>query len=290
MEALDLARTAYCDFRAVVLEPRKPRNNRLIVRNVYECMRMVGQALFLVDGTQESKHEACIWRLCGEDKEADKLRYLRHAVNYQGYTPSSDETAQAIDTAKRLMKSGLEEIALQLDEFHNKFTRPCLYVMVGLPGSGKTTYVDRNLFDCGVVRYEDLHETVAPISRSNGFNHGLVERIEEAMIRDFAWNKRSVVVDRPNETRKKRKRYLDLVQKYRIATVAVCFAPDVDKAIAQALQRDISTCTRNIGEYAKRFEVPTHEEGFDAIKKIGFSGAPPGYVWKKLIPLQYSIF
>lgn len=78
-----------------------------IVRNIYECFRMLGEALLVAKGIESLDHVAPIQELLGLSvnttrpiRVIDTLRILRHNVNYYGYNPSEPEVQDTLSIAK----------------------------------------------------------------------------------------------------------------------------------------------------------------------------------------------
>ncbi len=78
-----------------------------IVRNIYECFRMLGEALLVSEGKESDDHVTAIKELMRIRAKTqrpieliDNLRRLRHNVNYYGYRPSVPEVEDALAIAK----------------------------------------------------------------------------------------------------------------------------------------------------------------------------------------------
>lgn len=78
-----------------------------IVRNVYECFRMLGDALLIAKGIKSEDHIVPINELLKLDVDTDRpiniidnLRRLRHNINYYGYKPNLAEVNDTISIAK----------------------------------------------------------------------------------------------------------------------------------------------------------------------------------------------
>ena len=78
-----------------------------IIRNIYECFRMLGDALLITQGIEAEDHVAPIQELMNIKVETsrsiklvDHLRRMRHNINYYGYTPGKEEADDAISVAK----------------------------------------------------------------------------------------------------------------------------------------------------------------------------------------------
>ena len=77
-----------------------------IVRNIYECFRMLGDALLVVDGIESEDHLMPIGELLKLKVKTkrptyliDNLRRLRHNINYYGYRPNVLEAEDAVSVA-----------------------------------------------------------------------------------------------------------------------------------------------------------------------------------------------
>ena len=78
-----------------------------IIRNIYECFRMLGDALLITQGIESEDHIAPLHELMKIKVETprsitlvDHLRRMRHNINYYGYTPKKEEADDAISLAK----------------------------------------------------------------------------------------------------------------------------------------------------------------------------------------------
>lgn len=146
---------------------------------------------------------------------------------------------------------------------------PELTVLIGLPGSGKSTWAKKNLpghiiISPDQVRYEDFQiqfETrVEP----------QVWQIVFALIEGNLKLKRSVVFDATNLTPKRRKRLVELGQKYKAFVRAVLVNTPVNQCIQQnkARRKFEHVPDKLIINMAKALIKPTKEEGFDQILVI----------------------
>ena len=77
-----------------------------IIRNIYECFRMLGDALLVAKGFESQDHVEPMRELQNTQVKTDRplklidtLRKLRHDINYYGYTPSKIEADDAISIA-----------------------------------------------------------------------------------------------------------------------------------------------------------------------------------------------
>ena len=77
-----------------------------IIRNIYECFRMLGDALLVSKGVKAEYHTTQIKELLKLKVSTnrpinliDNLRQLRHNINYYGYSPKLVEVEDAISIA-----------------------------------------------------------------------------------------------------------------------------------------------------------------------------------------------
>ena len=92
-----------------------------IIRNVYECFRMLGDASLVSKGLLSQDHVEQIKELESMPIKTerpigiiDSLRKLRHNINYYGYIPSKAEAEDAISIAKACFNPLLEFIKKEI--------------------------------------------------------------------------------------------------------------------------------------------------------------------------------
>ncbi len=92
-----------------------------IIRNVYECFRMLGDARLISRGIVSQDHIMQIKELESAPVKTerpirlvDTLRRIRHNINYYGYIPSKAEAEDAISIAKSCFYPLLESIKKEL--------------------------------------------------------------------------------------------------------------------------------------------------------------------------------
>src|SRR5580700_2410166 len=108
---------------------------------------------------------------------------------------------------------------------------PCLIVLVGPPGSGKTSWARRNGRGAVHVSQDDLIDAITP----SGFDHiyrPVYREAEDAIARAALRAGHTVIVDRTNRSRAHRERWLQIARK------AECPAVAVVMTTSEALCRD----------------------------------------------------
>lgn len=93
-----------------------------IIRNIYECFRMLGDARLISKGIVSQDHVEQVRELESISvkterplKLIDTLRRLRHNINYYGYIPSKIEADDAISIAKACFFPLLDAIKKELN-------------------------------------------------------------------------------------------------------------------------------------------------------------------------------
>ena len=88
-----------------------------IIRNIYECFRMLGDALLIAQGIESEDHITPIKELLKVKvvttrpiQLIDNLRRLRHNINYYGYKPKLIEAKDVISIAESTFKPLLNAV------------------------------------------------------------------------------------------------------------------------------------------------------------------------------------
>lgn len=147
--------------------------------------------------------------------------------------------------------------------------KPICMIMVGLPYSGKSTWIRENLPNLPIVSSDRFIEDQAEV-QGKTYSEVFADSIDDAIAAMYTFRKklinkrRSFVHDQTNLTAKKRGGLFRDLYGYHI--VAVCF--DIPEEIHK--ERIASRPDKHIPEHVmesmrKTFEIPTLEEGFDEI-------------------------
>jgi hypothetical protein len=82
-----------------------------IVKNIYECFRMLGDAVLISEGIESEDHTAPIKRLTELEARTEKpisllwnLKRLRHNINYYGYRPNVADTEDIIAISRAIFQ------------------------------------------------------------------------------------------------------------------------------------------------------------------------------------------
>ena len=134
-----------------------------------------------------------------------------------------------------------------------------IVLMVGIPGSGKTTFCRERLFPLHLYISLDQLRT----------------RSAEAELFAFALKRhKPCVIDNTNVTVAERRRYIQLARKEKDARIAAyCFTPDLDGCLARNEKRTGRAHVPEVAIKCKlaKFEPPDFGEGIDEIYDVKVS-------------------
>ena len=150
--------------------------------------------------------------------------------------------------------------------------------MIGVPGSGKSTWIRQNLAgsDYVVVSSDDIIDKIAAeqgINYSQAFdaNIGFASGEMKRIFADAIKNNKNIVWDQTNVSKKKRRSILTQVPSnyYKIAVV---FETD-DKEVYRRLKDRAEKTGKNIPDHVIKsmyasWQAPSLDEGFDEIIKV----------------------
>ncbi len=142
---------------------------------------------------------------------------------------------------------------------------PCLIVLVGPPGSGKTTWTRRNGRGAVHVSQDGLIDAITPA----GFEHvyRIVYRAAEDAVAQTALRAgHTVLVDRTNRTRAHRERWLQVARKASCPAVAVVMTtPEALCRQRNALRETGRLSDERMERMFAALEPVQPDEGFAAI-------------------------
>lgn len=141
----------------------------------------------------------------------------------------------------------------------------CLVVLVGPPGSGKSTWANRNGRGAVHVSQDGLIDAISP----GGFEHvyrPIYAAAEDAVARAALLDGHTVIVDRTNRTRGHRERWLRIAREADASAVAVVMT--TPPALCRQRNRQRESSRRLSEERMERMlaamEPVEQDEGFSA--------------------------
>lgn len=151
---------------------------------------------------------------------------------------------------------------------------PVCYILVGPPGVGKTTFVQKHLENVEVLSTDNILLAIAKeegITYNEAFekHFGKAQAQFDAKMTDCIVNKKSFVVDRTNLTVKTRRRTLSRLSNDYTSTAFVFSVPPVDELVERITKRAEEN-TQFVPRFViedmlKKYEAPTSLEGFGMI-------------------------
>ena len=106
-KALSLIESAKKDLEFTFKLEISDESANTIIRNIYECFRMLGESLLIKRGIVTSDHIMMIDEIIKLNIETsrplsvlDNLRRIRHNINYYAYRANKEEAKNFIDLAK----------------------------------------------------------------------------------------------------------------------------------------------------------------------------------------------
>ena len=149
---------------------------------------------------------------------------------------------------------------------------PELVILVGIPASGKSTYVKDNFDGYYRVNLDSIHKMLEPKEGHNRRNNKIARTIESMVIEHKLECGESVVIDATNLYADSRQKYLDMADQHGAAKKAVCFEPNVARSVAWNKKR-AEDGGRDVPQHviekmASKYQMPTLSQGYDEIVKV----------------------
>ncbi|MBI3968129.1 MAG: ATP-binding protein [Chloroflexi bacterium] len=146
--------------------------------------------------------------------------------------------------------------------------RARLYVLVGLPGSGKTTYARTRLPLALRVSLDDLRQMLTNrdyVAELEGVVHAGGRALLDAVAREAAKTGTDVVFDATNLTRERRALPIEVARRHGLSPVAVWVTSAVSAALARNAARKRHVPEDVIARFAAGLEPPSLDEGFEEV-------------------------
>lgn len=174
------------------------------------------------------------------------------------------------------------EIITGLDQaitFEKLFSKPAFIMMIGLPGSGKST-IAKELAEIGNAKIFSSDEYRARLlgDENDQTNNQLVfDTLYKDMLDCILIGDQNVIFDATNITIKDRKRCLEKLSRYSINKIAYFVNTLYEQCIENDRNRDRSVGTDVIDKFIAKFQFPQKFEGFDQIIMHHHRSAEPNY-------------
>lgn len=120
--ALSILEAAERDMKFTLNLKATDLSSTTIIRNIYECFRMLGDALLVSKGIDSKDHLAPINELLKLNVSTkrpinliENLRRLRHNINYYGYKPRLEETIDVISIAESIFYPLVKVVRVEVE-------------------------------------------------------------------------------------------------------------------------------------------------------------------------------
>ena len=121
--ALSIIEAARREMKFTLSMSVNDESGSTIIRNIYECFRMLGDALLVAKGIKSEDHVAPIRELLKIRVNTKRsiylivnLRILRHNINYYGYKPKLIDVEDALSIARSCFEPLLEAIEKRINK------------------------------------------------------------------------------------------------------------------------------------------------------------------------------
>jgi len=122
-EALSLIDSSLRDFEFTLTLKATDESANTIIRNIYECFRMLGETLLISKGIVTSDHTEMIGEITKLNIKTsrpliilDNLRRIRHRINYYAYRANKEEAENILNFAKSNYNLVYKEVKSIIDE------------------------------------------------------------------------------------------------------------------------------------------------------------------------------
>jgi predicted kinase len=143
-----------------------------------------------------------------------------------------------------------------------------LIIMVGLPRSGKSTWVKNNKTNEVVVSADDIRYLVYN-QRFWTDGEALMWSVRGMFLKYLMQQGVDIIIDETNTTKERRKPILKLAKQFGYhVTGNVIEGAWIDTCIARAEATGQADLIPVINKMAEQFEMPEKEEGFDELRMV----------------------
>ena len=140
-------------------------------------------------------------------------------------------------------------------------------ITVGLPGSGKSTYLAR--LGVNAISSDEIRRLIADDPHDQTMNARIFATVRYLVRQRMASGREITYVDATHLTPWERKPYVRLAQRHGCTLEAIFFDVPAEVCIARNRSRDRIVPEEAIREMARRLVPPSESEGFTSVRTIG---------------------
>lgn len=163
--------------------------------------------------------------------------------------------------------------------------KPILYFTVGLPGSGKSTWLEleNNNEELNMIIHSSdaIREEFGDVNDQS--KNDLVFTTLHSRIKEDLKNGKNVCYDATNLSRKRRIAFLQELKHIPCEKVCVLFATPYEICLANNFSRERQVPNGVISRMIKSFEVPCKQEGWDDIQIVWWN-------YSDMLGFEYDVF
>ena len=144
-----------------------------------------------------------------------------------------------------------------------------IIVLIGIPGSGKSTYANSFKEKKGYIIFssDEYRKILLGNEEDQSSNKFIFEKLREDVSTLASNYDGDIIIDSTNISKRNRKCWIDIANKYNFKCVAVYFNVRIDECLRRISNRERKVPSHVLYRMNKNFEYPTYEEGFCEIIK-----------------------
>lgn len=148
-----------------------------------------------------------------------------------------------------------------------------IVITVGLPGSGKSTYLKRRRINA--ISSDEIRRLIADNPKDQTIHRQVFATIRYLIRQRIAAGRPITYVDATHLTRWERRPYVRLARRYGCKLEALLFDPPLEVCLQRNTRRRRRVPERVIRKMARRMQPPTIEEGFSKVIRPRVSADKP---------------